>query len=94
MDSQVKKLVGNAKIAKPADIYASLPKGPFKYDPRLTKSQQISLNPDRLVGYVQSAIDGASEEGAAKVCTGLELAEGLPVQTGPGRPLRLVVEQR
>lgn len=67
LETEVRNLVKTAKITPPAEVYAPLPQGPFEYDPRLTKGSRISLEPDRLTGYVEEAINGALDAGAKKV---------------------------
>jgi len=67
LERTITKLVKTARLTQPADVYAPLPKGPFKYDPALLRAQRISFNPDRLIGYVEDAINGALEKGAEKV---------------------------
>jgi len=71
LGSEVKRLIEMAKITPPADVYAPLPEGPFSYDPSIQVSPKISTGPDRLVGYVEKAIDGAHEMGAKKVAGSL-----------------------
>jgi len=66
LEATVKNLIKVAKITPPADVYASLPQGPFHYDPSLLKSPKISFDPDKLIGYVEEAINGASERGVEK----------------------------
>lgn len=72
----VKNLVKVAKSTPPADVYAPLPQGPFKYDPNLLKAPHISLTPDTLTAYVNEAISGALEEGAEKVAGTLNAYRG------------------
>ncbi len=71
LESEVKRLMSMAKITPPADIYAPLPEGPFSYDQSLLKSPVIPINPNRLVGFVEEAIDEAREAGAEKVAGSL-----------------------
>ncbi|MCD6469209.1 TldD/PmbA family protein [Candidatus Bathyarchaeota archaeon] len=67
IERAVKNLVKIAKSTPPADIYAPLPQGPFTYNPNLVKAPEISLDPDSLASYVESAINGALEKGAKRV---------------------------
>jgi PmbA protein len=67
LERTVKNLAKIAKITPPADIYAPLPKGPFRYDQALLKTAKASFSPDKLTGYVEDAIEGALKEGAKKV---------------------------
>jgi PmbA protein len=71
LESGVKRLIEMAKITPPADVYAPLPEGPFSYDPSIQAPSKISTAPDRLVGYVEKAIDEAREMGAKKVAGSL-----------------------
>jgi len=67
LEKAVNNLIRVAKITPAADVYAPLPKGPFKYDLALLESPKVSFVPDRLMGYVEDAIKGALEKGAEKV---------------------------
>jgi len=67
----VKKLIKMAKISPPADIYATLPRGPFHYGPSLLKPSQVSLDLNKLINYVRETINGASELGALRVAGSL-----------------------
>lgn len=71
LELEVKRLIGMAEIAPPADVYAPLPKGPFSYDHGLLKSPKVSIGPNRLVDFVEEAINGAREMGAEKVAGSL-----------------------
>ncbi len=71
LERAVKKLIKMAKISPPADVYASLPQGPFQYDPSLLKPSRVSLDPNKLINYVKEAINGASELGATRVAGSL-----------------------
>jgi len=66
LEKTVENLVKIAKITPPAELYAPLPEGPFSYDPKLLRASRVSLNPERLIGYVEEAINSALEEGARK----------------------------
>ena len=72
----VKNLVKVAKATPPADVYAPLPQGPFKYDPSLLKAPYFSLNPDTLTAYVNEAIKGALEKGAERAAGTLNAYRG------------------
>jgi len=67
----VEHTIKTAKIIPPADIYAPLPSGPFKYDDSLLKPSSVSLEPSVLVNYVDEAIEGASEHQVKKVAGSL-----------------------
>jgi len=73
LERAMKKLVEMAKVSPPADVYAPLPKGPFKYDPALLRSPRVSSDPNELVNYVREAIGGASKSGAKRVAGSLTL---------------------
>jgi len=71
LERTVRKLVERAKMSRPADVYAPLPRGPFKYDPSLLEPSKAPSEPDRLISYVKEAINGASESGAKRVAGSL-----------------------
>ena len=71
LESGVERLINMAKITPPADVYAPLPEGPFSYDPSIQASPKISTTPDRVVGYVEKAIEEAREMRAKKVAGSL-----------------------
>lgn len=71
VESAVERLIKVAKMSPPADVYAPLPKGPFRYDPSLLKPSKVSLAPRRLVGHVEAAIKGALEAGAKRAAGSL-----------------------
>ena len=66
LEKTVNNLLKIAKITPPSELYVPLPEGPFSYDPTLLKASRVSLHPDRLIGYVDEAINSALEEGAKK----------------------------
>ncbi|MEM1544070.1 MAG: TldD/PmbA family protein [Candidatus Bathyarchaeia archaeon] len=76
IERAVKNLIDVAKATPPADIYAPLPKGPFTYNPNLTRAPKIPLSPDELAGHVESAIKGALEEGAERAAGTLSAFKG------------------
>jgi PmbA protein len=67
LDRVVDNLVKTAKNTPPSDVYAPLPKGPFQYQSELLKGSKVSFKPNKLMGYVKEAIEGALEGGAVKV---------------------------
>ncbi|MCD6528929.1 TldD/PmbA family protein [Candidatus Bathyarchaeota archaeon] len=67
----VERAIQTAKITPPADVYAPLPSGPFKYDESLLAPSSIPLDPSLLAGYVDEAIEGALEQGVKKVAGSL-----------------------
>jgi len=71
LKAAVKKAVATAARSQPSDVYAPLPKGPFKYDDRLMKQAGISLDMDILVGNVKEAIDAALKEGGNRIAGSL-----------------------
>ena len=71
VESVVERLIKIAKTSPPADVYAPLPRGPFRYDPSLLKPSKVSFAPRRLVGYVEDAIGGVLEAGAKKAAGSL-----------------------
>ncbi|MEM2320404.1 MAG: TldD/PmbA family protein [Candidatus Bathyarchaeia archaeon] len=66
IEKSVKNLVKIARMSPPADIYAPLPKGPFRYEPKLLKAPKVPLEPEVLAGYVERAVSTALESGAKK----------------------------
>lgn len=62
----VENIVRTAKSTPPADIYAPLPQGPFTYNLDLMRAPKIPLEPDTLIGYVESAIKSSLEVGAER----------------------------
>jgi len=67
----VERAIKTAKITPPADVYAPLPSGPFRYDETLLAPSSVSLDPSLLTGYVDEAIEGALEQGVKKVAGSL-----------------------
>lgn len=84
LEEIVKNLVKTAKITPPSDLYAPLPEGPFRYDPQLLRSGRVSLEPDKLIGFVEEAINSALEEGAKKVAGTLTATKGRQVLSTSG----------
>jgi PmbA protein len=71
-----KRIVSIAKKTPAAALYASLPKGPFKYDPALLETPVVSLSARNLTDDVRSAIDAATREGADRVAGSLIASNG------------------
>ena len=67
VDEAVEQVVRLAKLGEPADIYAPLPRGPFKYDEKLLRAQRIRGDPEKLTDAVEAAINAALAEGAERV---------------------------
>ncbi|MEM1938103.1 MAG: DNA gyrase modulator, partial [Candidatus Caldarchaeum sp.] len=58
LTDMVKQAVATAKASPEPDVYAPLPEGPFKYDRRLLKPSAEALAPERLVEFVEAAVNG------------------------------------
>ena len=71
VDEAVEQAVKLAKLSEPADVYAPLPRGPFKYDERLLRARRIRGDPERLVDAVEAAMNAALAEGAERVAGAL-----------------------
>ncbi|MDH7507995.1 MAG: TldD/PmbA family protein [Methanomassiliicoccales archaeon] len=71
LKAAVKRAVETAAKSQPGDIYAPLPKGPFKYDDRLMNQREILLDSEELVGSVQEAVDAALKEGGKRIAGSL-----------------------
>ena len=76
IDEAVERAVHLAKMSQPADVYAPLPKGPFKYDKRLLRAEKIRGDPDRLADAVEAAINAALSEGATRTAGTLIYSTG------------------
>ncbi|MCD6592123.1 MAG: TldD/PmbA family protein [Thaumarchaeota archaeon] len=76
VDEAVKQAIQLARLSSPADVYAPLPKGPFRYDERLLKAYKIRGYPDRLVDAVEAAINAALAEGAERAAGTLIYSTG------------------
>ena len=72
----VKQAIHLAKMSEPAEIYAELPKGPFKYDKNLLRAGKVSGDPEKLVDHVEAAINAALAEGAKRVAGTLIYSSG------------------
>jgi len=72
----VKEVVQIAKMSSPADVYAPLPKGPFKYDKRLLKGAKIKGDPERLTDAVEAAVNAALAMGAKRTAGTLVYSTG------------------
>ena len=71
MEQKIDRLINIAKISPPADVYAPLPMGPFSYNQNLLKPTKAKITPERLVKYVEEAIEGAAEMGAKRAAGSL-----------------------
>lgn len=72
----VRDAVEMARNSSPSDVYAQLPKGPFSYNPALLRAGRIDASPERLVEYVEAAVNSALSEGAERVAGTLVYSEG------------------
>ncbi len=71
----IKSLASTIKLAVPSDIYAPLPRGPFKYEAKLLR-RGGRTPPEALVEWVGEAIAGAQSAGAKRVAGSLILRRG------------------
>ncbi|MCS7132341.1 MAG: TldD/PmbA family protein [Aigarchaeota archaeon] len=76
VEEAVKQAVRLAKMSQPADVYAPLPRGPFKYDRRLLRAEKIRGDPDRLIDAVEAAMNAALSEGAKRTAGNLIYSSG------------------
>ncbi|MCX8187427.1 MAG: hypothetical protein N3F65_02315, partial [Nitrososphaeria archaeon] len=76
VEEAVKQAVRLAKMSQPADVYAPLPRGPFKYDRRLLRAEKIRGDPDRLIDAVEAAMNAALSEGAKRAAGNLIYSSG------------------
>lgn len=74
LTEMVKQAVATAKNSPESDVYAPLPKGPFKYDKRLLKHGGDDVGSERLVEFVEAAVNGGLENGAKRVAGSLVYA--------------------
>jgi len=65
-----------AEMSQPADVYAPLPKGPFKYDKKLLKAERIKGDPEKLTDAVEAAVNAALAEGAKRTAGTLIYSAG------------------
>ena len=83
--SLMKRLVNTAKTSPPSDIYSPLPRGPFKYDYSLLGPLRIAPRPEKLVGYIEEAINAARKSGAERVAGSLiSSSSKIMIQTSGG----------
>ncbi len=77
--SDIKRLLAglaeNTRLAGPSDIYAPLPRGPFQYDRELLSRGRRAPPPEDIVGWVEEAVSGARNSGAARVAGSLIVSE-------------------
>ncbi|MEM1946691.1 MAG: TldD/PmbA family protein [Candidatus Caldarchaeum sp.] len=76
LEDMVRQAVATAKTSPEADVYAPLPEGPFKYDKRLLKPVVEVVEPEKLVEYVEAAVNGGLENGAKRVAGSLVYSRG------------------
>ncbi|RLG01371.1 MAG: TldD/PmbA family protein [Thaumarchaeota archaeon] len=72
----VRQAVSLAKMSEPAEIYAELPKGPFKYDKSLLRAGKVSGEPEKLIEHVEAAVNAALAEGAKRAAGTLIYSSG------------------
>lgn len=76
IENLVKKAVETAKSSPEPDVYAPLPQGPFKYDKSLLKPSVEEVSYDKLVDYVEAAVNGGLDNGAKRVAGSLVYSRG------------------
>ncbi|MEM2492311.1 MAG: TldD/PmbA family protein [Nitrososphaerota archaeon] len=59
--------VRTAKSTPPSDLYAPLPSGPFSYDKGLLDQRIRGVTEEKLVGFVEGAVNEALNAGAKRV---------------------------
>ncbi|MEM2040611.1 MAG: TldD/PmbA family protein [Nitrososphaerota archaeon] len=71
----LKELANNtvsvAKNSPPADVYAPLPRGPFRYDRKLLDQTLGRVSHEKLIEWVEEAINAALSQGARRVAGSL-----------------------
>lgn len=67
----VERIAATAKMSPPGETYASLPRGPFKYNSKLLRASGLKTAPDKLVGYTEQAINEALASGAKRTAGSL-----------------------
>jgi len=72
----VKQAISLAKMSEPAETYAELPRGPFKYDKDLLRAGKVSGDPEKLIDHVEAAVNAALAEGAERVAGTLIYSSG------------------
>ena len=72
----VKQAIYLARMSRPAETYAELPRGPFKYDKNLLRAGRVSGDPEKLVDHVEAAVNAALAEGAKRVAGTLTYSSG------------------
>lgn len=71
IEKNIKRLISIAKTSPPGEIYAPLPKGPFKYNKKLLTIGKIEDDYGKLTGYIDEAINSALNSGAKRVAGSL-----------------------
>lgn len=72
------KTVKLAKSSRESDLYAPLPRGPFKYDKRFKKIGDQSIDVEKLPAIVKASVESALSSGASRVAGSL-IAQRLKV---------------
>ncbi|GBC71967.1 Metalloprotease TldD [Candidatus Calditenuaceae archaeon HR02] len=77
--SEINKLIASLaetiRLAGPSDVYAPLPRGPFKYDRELLFRGRRAPPPEEIVGWVGEAVSGARNSGASRVAGSIIVSE-------------------
>ncbi|BAJ50594.1 zinc-dependent protease, TldD/PmbA family [Candidatus Caldarchaeum subterraneum] len=84
VEELVRKTVAAAKSSPETDVYAPLPKGPFKYDKKLLKPVSAEVPPEQLVEYVGEAVNGGLDNGGKRVAGSLVYTRGKMLLTTTG----------
>ncbi|MDD1769067.1 MAG: TldD/PmbA family protein [Methanomassiliicoccales archaeon] len=74
--SSAKRVVSSARRSPPGDVYAPLPKGPFRYDEAALDQPRLEMRPEDLVGLVQAAVEAGLKEGAERMAGSLIARNG------------------
>jgi PmbA protein len=63
----LQEAIRTAKSTPPSDLYAPLPTGPFGYEKQLLDQRMRGITEERLVGFVEEAVNEALNAGASRV---------------------------
>ncbi|MEM0452402.1 MAG: TldD/PmbA family protein [Nitrososphaerota archaeon] len=72
----VREALEIARRSQPSEIYAPLPQGPYTYNSGLLKPGRINMSPEKLVDYVEAAVNAALSEKVGKVAGILTCSKG------------------
>jgi PmbA protein len=67
LEEIVRNALGMAKLSSPSDVYAPLPRGPFKYGKGPLSRGDSEIRSERMPGAVKVAMEAAASAGAVKV---------------------------